>query len=45
MVELTSNFEFDYQKDKVIGSFYWSFDLEKMEWIKKDAEDQYLSKD
>jgi len=45
MSRLTTNFEFDYQKDKVIGSFYWSFDLEKMEWIKKDAEDQYLSKD
>lgn len=45
MLELTTNFEFDYQKDKVIGSFYWSFDLEKMEWIKKDAEDQYLNKD
>lgn len=45
MSNLSSNFEVDYQKDKVIGSFTWRYDTEKMEWIKQDAENQYLPKD
>lgn len=45
MSNLSSNFEFDYQNEKVIGSFTWGFDIEKMQWIKQDAENQYISKD
>lgn len=39
------NLDFEYKDEKVIASYAWGFNCEKMEWEKLDSKRNYFRKD
>ena len=45
LTKMDANAVFEYKEGKAIASYFWTYDMEKKEWVKLDDERNYFEKD